>query len=256
MNIGFIGTGAITTALVTGLCSANLRNLQITLSTRSRNRSVLLEKKYSQVDVAESNQGVVDNSEVVFLGFLPQQAEDILVPLGFRENQLVINLLSGTRNTCIAKLIDASCQICRAVPLPFCAERIGPVVLYPVNDTAASLFNAIGTVLVAEREEHLEHLSVITALMAPYYQMLGEITDWAVQAGVPRKTAAGYTAAMYEALSSFAKKSPSDDMHQLADESMTPGGLNEMARRIVNEGGGYDCLIRALDAVCKRVSRG
>ena len=110
--------------------------------------------------------------------------------------------------------------------------------------------------VVVEREEHLEQLSVITALMAPYYQMLGEITDWAVQAGVPRRVAAGYTAAMYEALSFFAKKSPSGDMHQLADESMTPGGLNEMARRIINEGGGYDSLLRALDAVARRVSGG
>ena len=54
-------------------------------------------------------------------------------------------------------------------------------------------------------------------------------------------------------LSVLAQKSPTGDLHRLADESMTPGGLNELARKIIHDSGGYDYLKPALHAVTNRV---
>ncbi len=43
------------------------------------------------------------------------------------------------------------------------------------------------------------------------------------------------------------------DFHKLADESMTPGGSNELARKIIDQSGGYEYLNPALQAVTDRV---
>ncbi len=256
MRTGFIGTGAITEALVTGLCTSKGGIGSITVSPRNEEKSKLLQKRFSQVKVGRSNQDVVDKSDIVVLAFLPRDRESVLDSLKFKNDQILVNLLSGTQNSQIAAHTNSSCVISRAVPLPCAAEHIGPIVVFPDNDKVNQLFKNVGTVIPVENEEQLECLSVITSLMAPYFQMLASITDWAIQTGVEPKQAGDYTAAMFEALSALARKSPGGRLHQLADESMTPGGLNELARKTINEMGGFDFLKPALQAVADRVRGG
>lgn len=251
MRIGFIGTGAITEAVVTGLCTLG-EDVEILVSPRNREKSELLRKRFSQVTVGRSNQDVVDGGDIVFLAFLPRDRSRILDSLGFKSGQMIVNLLGGTKNSQIAAHLDSPCIIVRAVPLPYAAEHIGPIVVFPDNDEINQLFNGMGTVISVEKEEQLEYLSVITSLMAPYFQMLATITDWATQAGVERKQAAAYTTSMFEALSVLAGKS-SGELHQLADASMTPGGLNELARKTINDSGGFESLKPALQTVARRV---
>lgn len=255
MRLGFIGTGAITTALVTGLCTAKPVVDTISVSPRNRAKSELLQKRFSQIVIGRDNQDVVDNSDVIVLAVLPGDLVDIVEPLNTRGDQIIVNLLSGTPNSRVAESVNRQCTVVRAVPLPCAAEHIGPIVVYPGNKTVDSIFGVLGSVISVEKEEHLEHLSIITSLMAPYFEMLGTITDWAKSVGVDQKQAADYTASMFAALSVLAQKSPTGDLHQLADESMTPGGLNELARKIISEAGGYNHLEPVLQAVASRVLR-
>ncbi len=253
MRIGFIGTGAITTALVTGLCTTKQTVSSIWISPRNREKSKLLQKQFSQVTVAQSNQNVIDNTDVIVLAFLPKDRILILKSLKLRDDQVIVNLLGGTKNSHIAALVNKRCIIARAVPLPCVAVHTGPIVVYPDNEKVTEIFKVLGSVISVDNEEQLEHLSVITALMAPYFEMLGCITDWATHAGINQKKAADYIGSMYEALSMLAQKSPTGDLHQLADESMTPGGLNELARKIIDQSGGYHYLKPALQAVTNRI---
>ena len=256
MRIGFLGTGAITTALVTGLCTARKVVDSIWVSPRNRQKAEHLHTQFPKVVVGQTNQEVVDNVDIIVLAFLPKDLAFILKGLTMKEGQIIINLLSGTKNSQIAAMVNQNFPIIRAVPLPYAAEHIGPIVVYPDNKVVNQIFDALGTVVSVDAEEQLEYLSIITALMAPYFEMLANITDWATKAGVNQKQAADYIASMYEALSVLAQKSPTGDLHQLADKSMTPGGLNELARKIINESGGYHYLEPALEAVANRVMDG
>lgn len=254
MRIGFIGTGAITVALVTGLCTAKQVTDSIWVSPRNEEKSKQLQQQFPQVKIGQSNQDVIDNADIVILAFLPKDRPLILERLAVRDDQIIVNLLSGTKNSQVADEINAQCTLVRAVPLPCVAEHIGPIVVFPDNDRVSRIFNVLGTVIQVDKEEQLESLSIITSLMAPYFEMLASITDWAEQSGVKQNQATDYTASMFEALSVLARKYPSGDLHQLADESMTPGGLNELARKIINQSGGYQFLKPALQAVAKRVT--
>ncbi len=253
MEIGFIGTGAITAALVSGICKAKQSIEPIWVSPRNREKAEMLKDSFSQVCVGKSNQDVVDKVDVVFLAFLPKDREIILDAVEFRDEQIIINLLSGTKNSVVADAIGKDCVILRAVPLPCVAEHIGPIVIYPDHEMAAGIFCYLGTLISVDNEEQLENLSVITALMAPYFEMLATITDWATKTGVKQKQAADYTSSMFEALSVLARRSSTGNLHELANESMTPGGLNELARKTISESGGYEFLMPALQAVFNRV---
>lgn len=76
MRIGFIGTGGITSAIVTGLCTSRLEFDVIRVSPRNREMSLALKKRFDRVRIGESNQDVLDHSDVVILAILPQDMKN------------------------------------------------------------------------------------------------------------------------------------------------------------------------------------
>lgn len=256
MRLGFIGAGGITVALVTGLCTTESGVESIWVSRRSEDNSHKLQNQFAQVQIGSSNQEVVDHSDVIVLAFLPQQKDEILKELNFRDDQIIVHLLSGIRISQISTLVNPLCKIVRSVPLPCAANHIGPIAVFPHDQQVKSILDPLGTVISVEKEEQLELLSVITALMAPYFEMIAKIVDWAVDAGVDQKQAADYIVSMFEALAILGKETSDGNLHQLAIESMTPGGLNELAMQMIDQSGGYDYLKPALEAVKERVVGG
>ena len=49
MKLGFIGTGIITTSVVTGFCESGMENLQIVVSPRNKERAQMLHEKYPEI---------------------------------------------------------------------------------------------------------------------------------------------------------------------------------------------------------------
>ena len=80
IKIGFVGTGTITVAVVTGLCSAeDAADLQITVSPRNQENAAGLCSRFPlQVTIARDNQEVLDNSDIVCIAIIPAQAQDVL----------------------------------------------------------------------------------------------------------------------------------------------------------------------------------
>ena len=75
MTIGFIGTGIISSYVVTGFCKSGREGIDIIVSPRSRDKSAALAAEFPQmVRVARDNQQVVDEAEWIFIAVLPEQA--------------------------------------------------------------------------------------------------------------------------------------------------------------------------------------
>ncbi len=254
MQLGFIGTGVITSAIVTGICTSELEVESIWVSPRNHQKADELAKKFDPVRVGDNNQMVIDNSEVVVLGILPQQMENILNEIEFRPDHIIVHLLAGIKIDMLAPLVKPAMEIVRAVPLPCVSIHSGPVAMFPENDIVCQLFDVLGNNILADNEQQLDTLFIITALMAPYYAMLENIVKWAVSEGISQKNASDYTASMFEAFSLIARELPSGNLNSLVNESMTPGGLNELAMATINDNGGFDSLIKALQKVKKKVT--
>ncbi|WP_246479566.1 NAD(P)-binding domain-containing protein [Kaustia mangrovi] len=67
MTLGFIGTGALTSAIVTGLRSLEESPLPVLLSPRNRDIAADLASRHSDVRVAADNQAVLDGCDTVML---------------------------------------------------------------------------------------------------------------------------------------------------------------------------------------------
>ncbi len=254
MRIGFIGTGVITSAIVTGLCTSNFPVEAIWISPRNREKSKNLEQKFDPVNIGDSNQEVLENSDVVVLGILPGHKNKILEPLEFQSSQVIVHLLAGVSTREVLPLVAPAKNVVKVLPLPCVAIHAGPVAMFPENKIVYQIFESLGSVVLADSEDQLEVFTVITALMAPYYAMLKTISTWAVNEGVSRKNASEYTAAMFGALSLITQNLKNGEVAGLITESMTPGGLNELAMKVLEYHGGFENIQMALKKVKKRVN--
>jgi pyrroline-5-carboxylate reductase len=136
MRLGFLGTGAITSAMVTGL-NAIKGDHAMVLSPRNAVIAADLARRFPSVAIASSNQSVVDACETVVIAVRPQIAEEVLKELRFSADQNVVSVVSGFSVATLAGLLAPAAKITRAVPLPSAARRGSPTAIYPRDELKA-----------------------------------------------------------------------------------------------------------------------
>lgn len=253
MRLGFVGTGAITSAIVTGLNAADIGSDTILVSPRNAETAAALAAKFPRVRVAASNQAVLDGSDVVMLAVRPQVAAEVLSDLKFRPDHHVISLMAITPLTKVAALVAPARTVTRAIPLPLVADRRGPTAIYPPDRIAAEIFDRLGTTIEATSTEQFDAFSTATATMAPYFAFADEIASWLTRHGVPAADARRYVATVFQGLGDIAVATPQHSLAALAGEFATRGGINEQVMAHLKERGALAALSEALDAVLRRM---
>ena len=76
------------------------------------------------ISVAESNQTLLDRSNWVFLGLLPQFAKEVLEPLNFTDHHMVVSMIAIVSTETLSGLV-APATLTRCVPLPPVARHAG-----------------------------------------------------------------------------------------------------------------------------------
>src|ERR1044072_9304930 len=136
-SIGFVGTGAITEAMVRGLLAQPAYASEIHVSPRNAEIAARLAAEFDGVTVAADNQMVVDHSNIVVLAIRPQIAEDIIRGLRFRDGQSIVSVVATLERQSLLDWIGADVDLVQAVPLPFVADRQGVTTLYPPSPEIA-----------------------------------------------------------------------------------------------------------------------
>ncbi|WP_085032579.1 pyrroline-5-carboxylate reductase [Ensifer aridi] len=247
MSLGFIGTGTMAGAMVEGLGGGD-----ILVSPRGAALAADLAVRFAGVQVAESNQSVVDGSETVILSIRPQIAEDVVRALRFRPGQKVISLIAATGIDSLREWVGLDLPITRAIPLPFVAARRGVTPIFPPNPEVAALFDRLGTAVLCHTPEEFDLLAVGSALMGSYFGLLETVQGWLSAQGLSETASRTYLAGLFASLGVAAENSP-DNFATLRDEYSTKGGLNEQMFRVFAEKGGTAALTTALAEVLARV---
>jgi pyrroline-5-carboxylate reductase len=185
MQLGFIGTGEITSSIVTGLSSPGVTAHSIWLSPRNSAIANGLANRFQGISVASGNQEVLDNSDTIVIAVRPSAARNVLAELRFRPDHQVISLVSALSLRSLSELVVPAARIARAVPLPSTAKRLSPKGIYPVDPVAVELFAAVGTVFPVEKENEFDAICATTATIASYFGFNETIASWLEQQGVP-----------------------------------------------------------------------
>ena len=131
MKLGFIGTGIITSAVITGICTSKISFQKILVSPRNRNIAQKLKKRFRKVSIGKTNQEIVDKCNWIFLAVTPKVGAKILPKLNFRSNQKIISFISTINLAQLKKIVKKKAKIVRAIPLPPISLGKGPVPICP-----------------------------------------------------------------------------------------------------------------------------
>jgi len=255
MKLGFIGTGKITSAVITGICSSSIPYTKIIISQRNKSISSTLKKKFKRVTISKDNQEIINLCDWIFLSVTPTVGEKIIKNLKFKSNQTIISFISTITLAQLKKAIKVKAKIVRAIPLPPISLKKGPVPICPPNKKVKDFFNKIGTTVEIKNEKSSINFWSTSGMMAPFYELLRVMTDWLVKRGVKRNDAQKYITSLFLALSEDAVVNSKKDLKYLVKESQTPKGLNEQGVKELTKAGFYKSLEKTLSSIHKRLNK-
>ena len=108
MNLGFIGTGEITKAVVKGILNSKIKYSKIYLSRRNKNISKYLSRKSKKIIILDNNQKIIDKSNWVFLSITPEVGNEIIKKYQFKKSQIIISFISTIKYNNLKTYIKTS----------------------------------------------------------------------------------------------------------------------------------------------------
>ena len=255
MKLGFIGTGKITSSVVTGICKSSIKFNKIIISSRNKKISKQLKKKFKRIIIEKDNQKIVNNSNWIFLAITPTVGEKIIKNLKFKSNQTIISFISTITIPRLKKMINVKADIVRAIPLPPISLMKGPVPICPPNKKVKNFFDKIGSTVEIKNEKLSINFWATSGMMASYYEILKTMSNWLVNKGIKRLDAQKYITSLFLALSEDAVVNSKKELQHLVKESQTPKGLNEQGLKEMSKKGVYKSVINTLNTIHKRLNK-
>ena len=255
MKLGFIGTGKITSSVVTGICRSKISFKKILLSPRNRNVGRKLKRKFRKVSIAKNNQEIINSCNWVFLAVTPTVGEKIIKHLRFRSSQTIVSFISTMTLPQLKKAIKVKAKIVRAIPLPPISLRKGPVPIFPPNKKVKNFFNKLGTTVEIGNEKLSKNFWATSGMYASFYELLSTMSNWLVKRGIKRDKAQKYITSLFVALSEDAVVNSKKDLKHLVKESQTPRGLNEQGVKELRKAGFYRSTEKTLNSILKRLNK-
>lgn len=262
-TIGVIGVGEIASAMVEGLSAGTAATengggpetgLRFVLSPRNAERARHLADTIETAEVAESNQEVVDRSDLIVLAVLPQQAAGVLGALDIPAEKTLVSAVAGIPTDELSALLPHDPEIVRIIPLPAVRERKGVTAMFPADGDVEALLDLLGGSVTAADETKFSTLSAVTATMSAHFAFLQTITAWLVDRGWGQADADHFIRGQFVGLGTTLDQSEAP-LADLVAAHETPGGLNEQVNRDWMDDTNRANLAAALDRVFIRVTR-
>ena len=254
MKIGLIGTGIIGEACVKGFYRIGKFDGEMFISRRSEDKSSTLAAEFPLITVLDDNQAIVDSCDLLILAVLPEQTEGVLKTLTLRPEQRLLSLVSSITLKSLGEWAAPVTKISRAIPLPPIEFGLGPIPICPATPELDFLLDPVGVVVALTDEEQFLSIAVGSALMAMYYEMTSNIAVYMKNGGLAAEEAARYASSMMVALADSTQRVNYDQLLQMSEDCLTPGGLNEQVLFGLRKAGWYDSLEKEMDGIKTRLS--
>ena len=247
-TLGFVGTGTLAEAVIRGLQQTEASQHRFLLSPRSEEKSRALAAAYANTTREDSNEAVVANSDIVLLGVLPKQI-GLLGDLPFREDQIVVSFLAGASVELVRAHVQPATRVVRMIPLPCIEYGKGPILMSPPDPTVEALFRPVGELVIPDRENDLDTISIASGLMSAHFQMQNTVVDWLRARGISDAPSSDFVRSLYIGLGELALRDERRGGSLPPEHYETKGGLNETARAYLNRVGWFEEAARVMDVV-------
>ena len=125
----------------------------------------------------------------------------------------------------------------------------------PPSPELEKLLGSVGTVVPLSDEEQFLAIAVGSALMAMFYEMVSKTAKFMEGEGLSPKASAQYASSMWHALAGNTTRATPEELHNLTDECLTPGGLNEQVLFGLRDANWYGLLEKEMIGIKDRLSK-
>lgn len=259
-KIGFIGGGAMGTAMIAGLTKQKLIDGQnITVSDPYPGQ---LEKLYSRykVQTTSDNREAVTDKDIVILAIKPQNLEEVGVELkGYVPAQsLLLSIIAGATLTKIGQLLHHY-RVVRVMPNT--PARVGKgisvwtathEVSQKQQDQARTILSALGEEIFVEHEDYLDMATALSGTGPAYVFLFMEaMIDAGVHLGFSRRISQQLVYQTIEGSLAFARESQRHPV-DLRNMVTSPAGTTAEALYELEKGSFRTVLSKAIWAAYKR----
>lgn len=239
MRIGVIGCGTIASAVVHGIAGDGH---QITVSERSSRYSDALAVAYDNVTVA-GNQGVVDASDVIFLGLMAEAAPEVLGSLKFREDQRAITFMAGASLEEANAMVQPARAVAIMMPFPGIAKGGTPIMMLGDVDLVQEIFGRRNTVFPLDDADEMAAYLCAQAVLSPVARMVNDAANWLGDRVSDKTQGEAFLRAL------VASSLADSGAEALIEALNTPGGYNQRLRLHMEESGMSAALASGLGAL-------
>ena len=262
MKLGFIGTGNMASAIMSGVIKKGLipANEIIGSDLFAASREKVANE--FGIHVTESNLEVVEKADVIVLSVKPQFYAEVIAEIkdAIKENQIVITIAPGKTLAWLEEQFGKPVKITRTMPNTPAMVNAGMTAAVPNPYMSESeiayvkdILESFGRVEIVT--EKLMDVVVSTSGSSPayVYMMIEAMADAAVSGGMPRPQAYQFAA---QAVLGSAKMVLETGMHPgaLKDMVCSPGGTTIEAVRTLEALGFRSAIIEAMK-VCEEKSK-
>ncbi len=251
MNLGFLGTGHITSSVIEGIFKSNLKFKKIYISPRNKLIAKKLNKRFKKISISNNNQQLIDKSDWIFLAITPQVGKKILKLLNFKKNKKIISFISTLRLNNLKKLTKNK-NVTRVIPLPFIGMKKGPIIISPIDKKTKNFFNHLGYTLTINSENLSKGFWATSSFMASFYNLIYVTSEWLISKGIKKKEAENYARELFYALSADAINKRDISLKKLVSDSQTPGGTNSFVLKNLKKNKFYLAQKKALNEIFKK----
>lgn len=260
-RIGFIGGGQMGEAIIKGIINAGLVNCDdIYVMDILDSRLNYLEERYGVRNISSDRKVgydyVVDKSDVIILAIKPQVLKEVLESMKdcpWRENQLIISVVGGAKNSAIEKHIN-KVPVVRVIPNTPMLVNVGAAGLAPGKNAsdedgelALSIFKALGVAYIVP-EGLIDPITSVSGCGPAYvYMFIEALADGGVEMGLSRDVAQTLAA---QTVMGAAKMVLDTGEHpgRLKDNVCSPGGATIAGVHTLEQRGFRGIVMNAVEA--------
>lgn len=256
MKLGFIGSGNMASAMMSGVINNNIFKVDEViasdLSAASREKAEVT----LGIHVTANNIEVVQKAEIVVLAVKPQFYPTVIAEIKeyVKSEQVIITIAPGKTLSWLAEQFGREVKIVRTMPNTPAMVLEGmtgachnELVTQEEMNKVVTILSGFGKVEIVP--EHLMDVVVSTSGSSPAYvfMFIEAMADAAVADGMPRAQAYKFAA---QAVMGSAKMVLELDKHpgELKDMVCSPGGTTIQAVRVLEEKGMRSAVIEAMKA--------
>lgn len=259
LNIGFIGAGNMSTAIINGLLNNNYKQKNIFIFDIDKTKA----KQFSKIGVLsfQSIKELVKICDVVFLCVKPQNFSEIIDDLKQEnKNKLFVSIAAGISTDYIKKGSGADSKVIRTMPNTPLLLGVGATALCRTKevsdddfDIVLNIFKFLGITVELKEEQMNSVVSVNGSSPAYIYLFMDAMIKGATQQGINESIAKELicqTLIGSALMLKNSEKSPTELISLVASK----GGTTIEALKVLNEKGFFEAIIDAMKACTKRAN--